>query len=111
MDFIVTPYGFCTNSFSLNPFSQDLKCFDDSSHFVATASTAHTVSLDALRKALIDARDKAAQKPSKTAGHKNQIAHAECLIAGVAAALWANSLTAVFPEGQDHSLPQKDVFE
>lgn len=31
--FHVTPYGFCTNSFSLNPCSRHLKCFDRCKHY------------------------------------------------------------------------------
>jgi len=109
--FHVTPYGFCTNSFSLNPCSRHLKCVDDCRHFVASGTSEHVVSLQSLRQSLIDARNKASEKPAKTIGRKNQIAHAERLIAGVDAALSATKLATVFPDGLDHSKPSKDVFE
>ncbi|GJH18128.1 hypothetical protein CBA19CS22_16320 [Caballeronia novacaledonica] len=109
--FHVTPYGFCTNSFSMNPCSKHLKCFDNCSHFAASGSEEHRVSLGSLRATIADGRTVALSKPAKTTGRKNQIAHADTLIAGIDAALAATAGSCVFPGGVDHSSPKKDVFE
>ena len=109
--FHITPYGFCANSFSLNPCSRHLKCFDECRHFMVTGSQEHTVSLEALRKSLGETRERVLAKPAKTAGRKNQLVHVERLLSGIDTALQTSARTAVFPEGRDHSQPEKGLFE
>jgi integrase len=108
--FHVTPYGYCTNSFSVNPCARHLKCFDQCKHFTASGLTEHRVTLEELRAKLVAMRDSADSKPVTTVGRKNQIAHAERLIAGVSAAIDAAPRQTVFPDGIDFSTPQKDLF-
>ena len=109
--FHVTPYGFCTNSFSVNPCSRHLKCFDNCKHFAPTGMAEHVVTLQDLRKNLLTMRDVAQRKPATTVGRKNQIAHAERLVRGVDAALAAQPGLPVFPQGTDHSSPSPDIFK
>lgn len=108
--FHVTPYGFCVNSFSMNPCSRHLKCFDNCKHFVASGLREHTITLQSLRDQLTVMRASAASKPAKTVGRSNQIAHADALLAGVEAALRAEPSTPVFGGGIDHSRPREDVL-
>lgn len=109
--FHVTPYGFCTNSFSVNPCTRHLKCFDQCKHFAASGIAEHKVTLEDLRSKLVAMRDVARSKPANTVGRKNQIAHAERLIAGVSAALDAQPNQAVFTDGVDHSTLKEDIFK
>lgn len=108
--FHVTPYGFCTNSFSMNPCSRHLKCFDGCRHFAASGRPEHIISLTALKKSLTTMRDAAMSRPVNSVGRKNQVAHAEKLLSGVTAALEAQPSASVFPDGPDHSIAGKDVF-
>jgi integrase len=109
--FHVTPYGFCTNSFSLNPCSRHLKCFDGCIHFAASGLPHHRITLLDLKENLVIMRCSAEGKPVKTIGRANQIAHASKLIDGVQAALEAQPNENVFPDGVDYSqLEKKDLF-
>ncbi len=109
--FHVTPYGFCTNSFSVNPCARHLKCFDNCKHFAASGATEHRVSLQELRQKLVVMRNVASAKGPGTLGRKNQIAHASRLLDGVGKALEAQPRALVFPDGVDHSAPRKDLFQ
>lgn len=108
--FHVTPYGFCTTSFAVNPCAKHLRCFNKCKHYVPSGLTEHRVTLEQLRERLSAMRDKAAAKPVNSIGRKNQIAHADELIAGVDAALSAQLGEAVFPDGKDFSTPVEDLF-
>ncbi|MNU97750.1 site-specific tyrosine recombinase XerD [compost metagenome] len=108
--FHVTPYGFCTNSFSLNPCARHLKCFDQCKHYAASGLPVHRITLEKLKISLTSMRSAALSKPAISVGRRNQIAHADRLIAGVSAALDAQPKTAVFPDGRDHSELEKDLF-
>jgi hypothetical protein len=108
--FHVTPYGYCTNSFSMNPCARHLKCFDGCRHFVASGITEHKTQLEELRGKLFAMRAKASSRPARSAGRKNQIAHADQLISGVDAALSAQPQMPVFPEGADLSASDTDLF-
>jgi hypothetical protein len=109
--FHVTPYGFCTNSFSVNPCARHLKCFDNCKHFAASGAKEHRVSLEQLRQKLVVMRDAASAKGPRTLGRKNQVAHANRLLDGVGKALEAQPRALVFPQGVDHSAPRKDLFQ
>ena len=109
--FHVTPYGLCLNSFSVNPCARHLKCFDNCKHFAASGRKEHVVSLVDLRKKLAAMREVACSRPALTVGRKNQIAHAETLLAGVDRALAAQPNEPVFPEGYDHSQIRTDLFK
>jgi hypothetical protein len=108
--FHVTPYGFCTTSFAVNPCVRHLKCFHDCKHYVASGIPEHRVTLEELRLKLVSMRKKAAAKPVTSIGRKNQIEHADHLIAGVDAALVAQPGAVVFENGRDHSALEQDLF-
>jgi len=108
--FHVTPYGFCINSFSVNPCARHLKCFDGCKSFVASGRREHIVTLEGLKVKLSVMRDQARARPAKSIGRKNQISHAEKLLIGVKRALESQPLALVFPDGVDYSEPRKDMF-
>lgn len=109
--FHVTPYGYCTNSFSVNPCSRHLKCFDNCKHFAASGQSVHRVLLGELREKLVSMRRAAEAQAPKTVGRANQIAHADRLIEGVQRALDARPGLPVFPGGDDHSVSKKGLFQ
>lgn len=109
--FHVTPYGFCTTSFAVNPCVRHLKCFDNCKQYIASGIETHLITLDQLRKKLVAMREAATSKPVSSVGRKNQISHAEQLIAGVDAALRSQPGDVVFMTGTDHSVPPPELFE
>lgn len=109
--FHVTPYGFCTNSFSVNPCAKHLKCFDNCRHFAASGLPEHRVSLEQLKERLQVMRATAVAKKGKTLGRQNQIRHADNLLTGVDKALESTALACVFPAGVDNSRQAEDLFE
>ena len=109
--FHVTPYGFCTNSFSVNPCAKHLKCFDNCRHFAASGLPEHRVSLERLKERLQVMRATAVAKKGTTLGRQNQIRHADSLLIGVDKALGSTALARVFPAGVDHSRKAEDLFE
>ncbi|WP_152036568.1 hypothetical protein [Burkholderia pyrrocinia] len=108
--FHVTPYGFCTTSFAVNPCVRHLKCFHRCKRYVPSGLPEHRITLEELRGKLSMMRERAAAKPANSIGRKNQIAHADELLAGVDAALSAQPGAIVFPGGRDYSEPEEDVF-
>lgn len=108
--FHVTPYGYCTNSFSLDPCARHLKCFDSCKHFAVGGAPTQRVALETLLASLKTMRTAATRKPIESIGRKNQIAHADRLIAGVQAALEAPPGSTPFPTGKDHSASLKDLL-
>lgn len=108
--FHVTPYGFCTTSFAVNPCVRHLKCFHKCKRYVPSGLLEHRVTLEELRGKLSLMREKAASKPASSIGRKNQIAHADELLAGVDAALGGQPGAVVFPDGKDYSEPEQDLF-
>jgi hypothetical protein len=52
----------------------------------------------------------AERKPVRSVGRRNQLEHADRLIAGVVAALEAQPHSLVFPEGDDHCVVPADVL-
>lgn len=108
--FHVTPYGFCTTSFAVNPCVKHLRCFNKCKHYVPSGLPEHRITLEELRVKLSAMRNKAAAKPANSIGRKNQIAHADTLIAGVDAALSAQPGEIVFSDGKDYSVPAEDLF-
>ncbi len=108
--FHVTPYGFCTNSFSVNPCARHLKCFDNCKHFAASGEQQHLITLNKLRESLELMRTKVEAKPPHSVGRRNQLLHAQRLLGGVNAALDAQPGTSVFNDGVDHAHPDTDLF-
>ena len=108
--FHVTPYGFCTTSFAVNPCVRHLKCFHNCKRYLPSGLPEHRITLEELRRKLSLMREKAAAKSANSIGRKNQIAHAEELLAGVDAALNAQPGRPIFPDGNDYSVPVEDLF-
>lgn len=108
--FHVTPYGFCVNSFAMNPCPKHLKCFSGCSQYAPSGLEIHRVNLEKLRVRIEAQKDKAEARSVGSVGRRNQVAHARELLEGINAALRGTPGLPVFPEGVDHSAPPKDLF-
>lgn len=108
--FHVTPYGFCVNSFAMNPCARHLKCFDNCKHYAPSGAPEHRIALELLRDRLKLMRNKAESRPGNSIGRSNQIEHASALVSGVEAALVGQPGVPLFPFGQDYSRPKKDIY-
>jgi hypothetical protein len=103
--FHVTPYGFCLNSFSVDPCPKHLQCFDGCLHLARTDNPAEEENLRALRDKTSVALESARAAPARTIGRRNQIRHAESTLTNIDKALLAAPGQQVFPNGQDLSDP------
>lgn len=108
--FHVTPYGYCTNSFSASPCTRHLKCFDRCGHFMASGSEQHTQTLRKLQVKIIRMKEVVLSRAENSVGRTNQLAHASQLLDGISLALAASSRQRVFAGGLDHSQVEKDML-
>lgn len=102
--FHVTTYGFCTNSFSINPCAKHLKCLDGSRNSTARPGRA-SHNFGELRERLVAMKAAAQVNPARSVGTNNQVAHAVPLFSGVETALAAQPEQNVFAGGSDYPNP------
>lgn len=55
-EFHVTPYGYCVNSFQMNPCANYLTCLDRYKNSAASGRNEHRVTLESLRAKLVEMR-------------------------------------------------------
>lgn len=102
--FHTTPYGYCINSFVVDPCPKHLECFGGCRHFAMSEQDEHrrnlTRTADQLRKAIemIEAR------PSESIGRDNQLKHARTRLNYIEVALAAESGSRPFHDGPDLSV-------
>lgn len=101
--FHATPYGFCLNSFTVDPCPKHLECFTGCRHLSATDLPENRQNVVVLHGRLKQALDKAEARPLGSVGRENQIAHGKARLEGVEKLLAARPGTQVFPDGADLS--------
>jgi len=110
--FHATPYGHCINSFTVDPCPQHLECFNNCRHLSATNLPEHRENLVKLESKLVVAIRAIQERPAKSIGWKNQLAHAKVRLNGVQQLLATPAGQAVFPDGVDRSLrPSKGLMD
>lgn len=99
----VTPYGFCLNSFTVDPCPKHLECFNGCRHLPRSAVPEEQRNLEKLRDRMewVIAKIEATLVTARTIGWQNQLAHARTWLANIEAALAALPGEAVFPDGSD----------
>jgi hypothetical protein len=102
--FHATPYGYCVNSFTVDPCPKHLQCFNGCSHLVATDNNKHRENLERTKQNMQTAIDEIAQRPEGI-GAQNQLKHAKQMIDGIDKILAARDGEKVFKEGDDLSEP------
>lgn len=110
--FHATPYGYCMNSFTVDPCPNHLECFNDCRHLSATGLPEHRQNLIGLDHKLQSALDAIRARPSKSVGRANQLRHAESRLNAVRKLLDTPTGHHPFPNGQDRSKPRSSgVFD
>lgn len=103
--FHATPYGYCLNSFTVDPCPKHLECFTGCLHLSATDLPENRRNSVRLLGKLKIALEAAEARPANTIGRDNQIAHATERIKGLEALLSTKAEERVFPNGPDLSKP------
>jgi hypothetical protein len=102
--FHATPYGFCINSFTVDPCPKHLECFAGCRHLSATDSPEVKSNLIRLEGRLKLAMEKVSARPANSLGRENQLKHAQVRLDGVRALLATPPGNCTFPAGQDFSV-------
>jgi len=97
----VTPYGFCLNSFTVDPCPKHLECFNGCSHLTRTDVPEERQNLEALRDRTKRAIIKIEASPPGSIGRENQLRHAREHLDNIEKVLAAEPGTAPFPDGPD----------
>lgn len=99
----VTPYGFCLNSFTVDPCPKHLECFNGCRHLTRSPVPEEQQNLERLRDrfARVIAKIEATAEAARSIGWKNQLAHARTRLENIEATLAASPGELVFPEGDD----------
>jgi hypothetical protein len=99
----VTPYGFCLNSFTVDPCPKHLECFDGCHHLARTELPEEARNLEQLRDRLKRVVEKIERQPiaARNVGWQNQLAHAKKRLTNVESALLASPGSRPFPDGLD----------
>lgn len=105
--FHATPYGYCLNSFTVDPCPKHLECFSGCRHLSATNLPENHRNIIQLHDKMKAALDAALARPAGTIGRDNQIAHATERIKGLEALLSTQAGEQVFPGGSDLSKPNQ----
>jgi len=100
--FHATPYGYCINSFTVDPCPKNLECFAGCSHLTAT-NLPENHHLETLRYKFEAALAETQARPVSTVGRENQIAHATIRLESIKRLLQTPTGQLVFPDGQDLS--------
>ena len=103
--FHVTPYGFCLNSFMVDPCPKHLECFNGCRHLALSPLPEDRVTLERLRDRFIVAIANIEARPPRGAGRKNQLKHAQVRLANIEIALATAPGARPFPDGPDLSVP------
>ncbi len=101
--FHTTPYGFCVNSFTVDPCPKHLECYNGCRHLSTTELPAHRINLERLQEQLKIAVVTIEARPSQSIGRSNQLMHAKTRLDNVQKALDSVPGTKPFENGADLS--------
>ncbi len=99
----VTPYGFCLNSFTVDPCPKHLECFNGCRHLTRSAVPEEQRNLERMRDRMerVIAKIEATPTMARTIGWQNQLSHARTRLVNIEAVLAAPLGEVVFPDGPD----------
>lgn len=100
--FHATPYGFCVNSFIIEPCPKHLQCFDGCKYLVACLLDRQRANLERLRDRFLKTIEEILSRP-KGKGRDNQLQHAERMLTNIEKLLMASPGDLLFADGRDHS--------
>ena len=99
----VTPYGFCLNSFTVDPCPKHLECFNGCRHLTRSMVTEEQRSLERLRDRMARtvATIEATPAAQRGIGWRNQLAHGRARLANIEIVLTTMPGEMPFPDGPD----------
>jgi|GEM_PF-247167 Uncharacterized protein conserved in bacteria len=97
----VTPYGFCLNSFTVDPCPKHLECFNGCGHLTRSDVPEERQNLETLRDRTKRAIAKIEATPPGSVGRENQLRHAREHLASIEKVLAAEPGSRPFPDGPD----------
>ncbi|MBB5051025.1 hypothetical protein HNQ36_000979 [Afipia massiliensis] len=99
----VTPYGFCVNSFAVDPCPKHLECFNGCRHLARSDVDKERENLERLRDRMTGTVKtlEALPEHQRSAGWHNQIAHAQTRLSNILTAIDTRPGEKPFPEGPD----------
>jgi hypothetical protein len=108
----VTPYGFCVNSFSVDPCPKHLECFNGCRHLTRSDVDEEREHLERLRDRMTDviASLDALPVDQRSIGWKNQLSHAQTRLENILKTLAARPREKPFPDGADLSEPAEKLL-
>ncbi len=110
-----TPYGFCVNSFTVDPCPKHLECYNGCRHLSTTELPSHRINLERLHVQLKTAVATIEARPSDSIGRLNQLNHAKIRLINLQKALNSIPGTKPFEDGADLSQPigpiQRSLFD
>jgi hypothetical protein len=101
--FHTTPYGFCINSFTVDPCPKHLECFNGCRHLTLSDRPEHRTGLVQIRDRFAVALASIEERPAGSIGRENQLHHTRARLENVTAALEKLPGTRPFPDGADLS--------
>jgi hypothetical protein len=99
----VTPYGFCVNSFAVDPCPKHLECFNGCRHLTRSDVDEERRHLERMRDRMASAVKtlEALPERQRSTGWRNQLTHARTRLANIMTAIDTRPGEKPFPEGQD----------
>ncbi|RDI57233.1 hypothetical protein [Microvirga subterranea] len=101
--FHATPYGYCVNSFTVDPCPKHLECFNGCRSLVLSQNGEHERNLDLMERQLTAAIAAIERRPIGSVGRENQLADAQRKLMNVRAAKGTRPGRHPFPDGPDLS--------
>lgn len=103
----VTPYGFCSSSFTIDPCPKHLECYNGCRHLMRTEVEQETENLkkmETMHVVIVDTIE-ALPEGRRGPGWKNQLRHTKTLLSNIRVAISSNPGEHPFPSGPDLSDP------
>jgi hypothetical protein len=99
----VTPYGFCVNSFSMDPCPKHIECYNGCQHLCRTDVAEEQLNLEKLGDRMQRVVDKIKSTPAdqRSLGWSNQLKHADVRLRNIRKALATRPGQRPFPDGPD----------
>jgi hypothetical protein len=101
--FHATPYGYCVNSFTVDPCPKHLECFNGCRHLTISENIEHRANLESMERKLSAAITAIEARPGGSIGRDNQLSDARRKLANVRSATLIAPGMHPFPQGADLS--------